>query len=75
MRFLVDLISQATLLAIIGYWLVMRNSKKVFNHLANFLVIVTLVTSILLSFSSETSRIEKLNPELIQKINSFFLGK
>lgn len=75
MRFMADLISQVTLLAILGYWLVVRNSKtsKIGLHLANLLIVITITVSILLAFSSETSRMEKLNPILMEKINSFFI--
>jgi hypothetical protein len=75
MRFLVDLISQITLLAIIGYWLIIQNSKssKTYLHLANLLVAITLAASLLLSFSSETNRMGKVNPALMEKINSFFV--
>lgn len=75
MRFMADLISQVTLLAILGYWLVVRDSKlsKIRLHLANLLIIITLIVSLLLAFSSETSRMEKLNPMLMEKLNSFFI--
>ncbi len=75
MRFMADLISQVTLLAILGYWLVVRNSKmsKIRLHLANLLLIFTLMVSILLAFTSESGRMEKLNPMLMEKINSFFI--
>jgi|CXWL01.1.fsa_nt_gi hypothetical protein len=75
MRFMADLISQVTLLAILGYWLVVRNSKmaKIRLHLANLLIVITITISILLAFSSETSRMEKLNPVLMERINSFFI--
>ncbi|MBI5823308.1 MAG: hypothetical protein HZB18_04720 [Chloroflexi bacterium] len=75
MRFMADPISQVTLLAILGYWLVVRNSKtsKIGLHLANLLIVITITVSILLAFSSETSRMEKLNPILMEKINSFFI--
>ncbi|MEK6750970.1 MAG: hypothetical protein AABZ00_01790 [Chloroflexota bacterium] len=75
MRFMADLISQVTLLAILGYWLVVRNSKmaKIRLHLANLLIVITITVSILLAFSSETSRMEKLNPVLMERINSFFI--
>jgi len=79
MRFLVDVISQITLLAIIGYWEIIQirfnsTSKrtKYFLVLANFLIVFTILVSFLLAFSSETSRMEKLNPMLMEKINSFF---
>jgi hypothetical protein len=80
MRFLVDIISQITLLAIIGYWeLISRNQKrnsipsKYFISLANLLIVVTIFISFLLAFSSETSRMEKLNPLLIEKINNLLV--
>ncbi|MFT3892307.1 MAG: hypothetical protein QM730_11790 [Anaerolineales bacterium] len=79
MRFLVDFISQAALLAVIGYWeLVQRNrastSKRAraYVHLAHALLVITLVFSFLLSFTSETQRFEKFNPTLVEKINSIF---
>ncbi|HLA87320.1 MAG TPA: hypothetical protein VJL10_04815, partial [Anaerolineales bacterium] len=79
MRFLIDVISQITLLAIIGYWEIIQirfnsTSKrtKYFLVLANLLIVFTILVSFLLAFSSETSRMEKLNPMLMEKINSFF---
>jgi hypothetical protein len=73
-RFLLDLISQITLLAIIGYWMVVGNSKssKALLRVANALIVITIVASVLLSFSSEGNRMEKLNPMLMEKLNSFF---
>jgi hypothetical protein len=80
MRFLVDMISQITLLAIFGYWELMqvhRNSRttqtRILISLANTLLVVTLLCSVLLSFSSETHRFEKFNPVLMEKLNSIFL--
>ena len=80
MRFLVDTISQITLLAIIGYWeLISRRQKrnssplKYFTGLANLLIVATICISFLLAFSSETSRMERLNPLLIEKINNFLI--
>jgi hypothetical protein len=75
MRFMVDVISQITLLAVLGYWYITHHQKKFFIYPANLLIVITLITSFLLSFSSETNRMEKLNPDLMQKINSFFVGK
>ncbi|MBE0682374.1 MAG: hypothetical protein IH589_10705 [Anaerolineales bacterium] len=74
MRFMVDLISQVTLLAIIGGWLLMRKSSpsKTYPRLINMLVLFTVVVSILLAFSSENSRMEKLNPMLMERLSSFF---
>jgi hypothetical protein len=76
MRFLVDLISQITLLAIIGYWQIISRKLK-FNSLrsklvlalANLLIILTLCTGLLLAFSSETGRFETLNPGFFETIN------
>ncbi len=77
MRFLVDIISQITLLAVMGYWkLILRsqrsNSKaaKYFVGLSNLLIVLSICISFLLAFSSETNRMEKLNPRLIEKINN-----
>ena len=80
MRFLVDTISQITLLAIIGYWeLISRRQKrnssplKYFTGLANLLIVATICISFLLAFSSETSRMERLNPLLIERIDNFLI--
>lgn len=74
-RFLLDLISQVMLLAIIGYWMMVGNTKspKTLLRAANALIVITIIASILLSFTSEGSRMEKLNPRLMDKINSFFI--
>jgi len=76
-RFMLDLISQAALLAIIGYWMMISSlkSSKVPLHVANILIVITIAASILLSFTSEGSRMEKLNPALMEKINSFFISQ
>ncbi len=75
MRFMLDMISQVTLLAIMGYWSLARKSKpsKALLITANFLIIITLATSLLLAFTSESSRMERLNPELMDRLNSFFV--
>jgi len=79
MRFLADLVSQIAILAVLGYWQLvqehvkspaMRTRRQV--GLANILLVVTLLFSFLLSFSSESGRMEKLNPALMDKINSIF---
>jgi hypothetical protein len=74
-RFMLDMISQITLLAVIGYWMVLSNprSSKVLLRAANVLITITIAASILLSFTSEGNRMEKLNPALMEKINSFFI--
>ena len=69
-RFLVDLISQVTLLAILGYWqLTLSSRSKIWVTPANLLLVLTLVTSFLLSMTSETSRFETLNPLVFETIN------
>ena len=75
-RFLVDIISQTTLLAIVGYWRILSFRQdthsawlKLLVLVANSLVILTLCTSLLLALTSETSRMETLNPDLFDKIN------
>lgn len=74
-RFMLDMISQITLLAVIGYWMVLSNPKssKVLLRAANILIMITIIASILLSFTSEGNRMEKLNPALMEKINSIFM--
>ena len=75
MRFMVDLISQLTLLAIIGYWMVIRSTKssKLYLQFANLLIAATIIISVLLAFTSESGRMGKLNPNLMEKINSVFI--
>ena len=75
MRFMVDLISQLTLLAIIGYWMVIRNTKssKLYLQFTNLLIAATIIISVLLAFTSESGRMGKLNPDLMEKINSVFI--
>lgn len=77
-RFLVDSISQITILAILGYWQIISikltedsPQSKLFLTLANLLLVLTICTSILLAFSSETRRFETLNPQFFEKINEF----
>ncbi|MDO8752695.1 MAG: hypothetical protein Q7J80_02280, partial [Anaerolineales bacterium] len=78
-RFLVDSISQITLLAILGYWTLLyraQQSSSVQSRalvcLANAFLIFTICASLLLAVSSETNRIETLNPLLLEKINIIF---
>lgn len=75
MRYLVDVISQITLLAILGYWKIIsirQRSNSVKSKLsvsfANLLVILTIGIGLLLAVTSESSRLEKLNPLLLEKI-------
>lgn len=77
MRFLGDFISQLTLLAIIGYWSLLRSSRtsKIFIYLVSILILITIIASFLLSFSSETSRMEKFNPALMERINLIIPGR
>jgi len=75
-RFFVDVISQVTLLAIIGYWMSIHKSRssKILPRLANLLILVTLFASLLLAITSESGRMTKLNPALMDKLNSLFAG-
>lgn len=80
-RFLVDTISQVTLLAILGYWtLACRTQQspsthsRVFLGFAQALLIFSVCTSLLLAVSSETDRMQTLNPVLFEKINTL-LGR
>jgi len=77
MRFLGDFISQLTMLAIIGYWSLLRSSRtsKIFIYLVSILILITIIASFLLSFSSETSRMEKFNPALMERINLIIPGR
>jgi len=75
MRYLVDVISQITILAILGYWRLISIrqktnsiSSKLFVTVSNLLVVLTICISLLLAVTSETSRMEKLNPGLLEKI-------
>lgn len=73
-RFLADVISQVTLLAVLGYWILAGKTPKVFLHLANLLIALTLIASLLLAVTSESGRMEKLNPALTDRMNSLFAG-
>jgi hypothetical protein len=77
MRFLVDVVTQFTLLAIIGYWSILQSptTSKFFTRAINILILVSLIASFLLSISSETGRIEKHNPALLEQINSIILSR
>ncbi|MCX6081644.1 MAG: hypothetical protein NTW32_19125 [Chloroflexi bacterium] len=75
-RFLGDIISQFTLIAIMGYWqLKVENMTfksiraKFFLFGANILLVVSLMTGLLLSFSGEQNRFQKLNPNFFEKID------
>lgn len=74
MRFMVDVISQVTLLAVFGYWMMVRRSSstKTYLYLANILILYSLIVSLLLAVTSESGRMQKLNPALMNKLNSFF---
>lgn len=77
-RFLVDVISQFTLLAILGYWMLIQNRMGISSkrsrlamYLATLLLILTIIIGFLLSVTSETGRLETFNPLLIDSINNF----
>lgn len=71
-RFLSDLISQITLLAILGYWTFLYKFRtSLFStNFANFLILFTLIAGLLLSVTSENGRMEKLNPDLINRFQN-----
>lgn len=75
MRFLVDAISQVALLAVFGYWEIAGKPAKIYLRLANLLIAFTLLVSLLLAVTSENGRMEKLNPALMERLNSFFLER
>jgi hypothetical protein len=77
MRFLVDVVSQITLLAITGYWQLLFREKdaifirpKLILFLANSLILFTICASLLLALTSESNRMQTLNPALFDKVNS-----
>lgn len=76
MRFLVDVISQITLLAITGYWQILSRKKdanficpKLIVFLANSLIVFTICASFLLALTGESNRMQTLNPALFEKVN------
>lgn len=73
-RFLVDLISQIMLLAILGYWQLSARQRiaKIVGVAGNLLLVASLCLGLLLSFTSETKRFETLNPGLIQTFSQPF---
>ncbi len=80
-RFLVDTISQITLLAILGYWTMISRVQqspsarlRISVSLAQALLIFTICASLLLAVSSETDRMQTLNPALFENINTL-LGR
>ncbi len=80
MRYLVDVISPLTLLAILGYWRIMAartaasgfKVRKFLLILITFLILLSTCISVLLAFSAETNRFQILNPDLFNRIAQFF---
>lgn len=72
LRFMVDVVSQITLLAIFGYWasILKMRSSKLYLFIANLLVAATLIISVLLVVTSESGRMQKLNPSLFESLNN-----
>jgi hypothetical protein len=75
MRYLVDAISQITLLAVLGYWQMFptqsdHTPRKWRIILANSLILVSITASLLLSMTGEANRMQKLNPELFERVNN-----
>ena len=83
MRYLVDFISQITILAIMGYWKLLLTWQKrhivtsrVFLGFANLLMISTICIGLLLAFSGDFDRMKTLNPVLFERIvNSWGIPK
>lgn len=83
MRYVVDIISQITLLAIIGYWRIVYDRQRlhpiyarIIPGFANLLILITICTSLLLAFSSDYDRLKTLNPVLFERIvNSLYIQK
>ena len=72
MRFLADIVSQVTLLAVFGYWTLLQKYPAIYRHAANILIAFTIIVSLLLSITSESGRMEKLNPAMTDGVNSLF---
>ena len=77
MRYLVDVISQITLLAILGYWQILSRKRdanfihpKAVVFLANSLVVCSIGASLLLALTGEANRMLTLNPALFDWVNS-----
>ena len=77
MRYLVDIISQITLLAVLGYWKMISTwqqldpaRSKIFLGLANLLIVGTICVGLLLAVSSDYDRLQTFNPVLFQKISN-----
>ena len=75
MRYLVDVISQITILAILGYWRLIsigQETKSIASKVpvtaSHLLLAFTICISLLLAVTSETSRMQKNNPQLLEKI-------
>lgn len=73
MRFFADVVSQITLLAVFGYWVFIQKYPTVYRHITSLLIAFTLIVSLLLSVTSESGRMEKLNPTFVERVNSFFI--
>ncbi len=77
-RYLVDVVSQITLLAITGYWQMASHKKdgiltprKLIVLLANVLIVGTICISLLLALTGESNRMQTLNPVLFDSVNNF----
>lgn len=78
MRYLVDVISPITILAVLGYWQLVSQkeqkksiSSKLLVMAANLLLILSICISLLLGITGEGSRMEKLNPKLLVRISHY----
>jgi hypothetical protein len=83
MRYIVDVLSQITFLAILGYWRLIslwQESRPVrsgiLQSLGVILILITICAGLLLAVSSDYNRLETLNPVLFEKIaNSLSIHK
>ncbi|MCE9646960.1 MAG: hypothetical protein K8S20_13245 [Chloroflexi bacterium] len=78
MRYFMDVIPTLVLLSVIGFWRAYQKfgkrsiSKYLYTITAVFLIILSIVISILFAFSSDPARIRSYNPGLLPHLRLFF---
>ncbi len=78
MRYLMDVISPITLLAIMAFWngitggFRSTRARRIFLGVVVVLILLSILTGFLLAFSAETNRFQELNPELFNRIVHLF---
>ncbi|MBV6396602.1 MAG: hypothetical protein HFACDABA_02202 [Anaerolineales bacterium] len=77
-RFLMDVISPFSLLAILGYWMTVSRLSRIQSRVARAAILLTasvlictILAGILLSVTGETGRLENFNPGLFYEIRAF----